>query len=395
VKIAKFLRQIPLEYAVRNLGRSPVRTVLSVGACVLVVLLVVISTAFIRGMNRSLLRSGSPNNVILLNAGSEESVERSQVTLAAAGAVSAYVDGARRNLGVEYVSPELHLILPIGASRDEAERLGVIRGVTPTAFLVHPQVRVTEGRLPRGGQDEVMVGSMVAATLGADDAMFDVGERLWFDGRPWTIAGHFEAPGTVMDGEIWMPLADLQVVGQRQDVSCVVLTLDPAAGGNFADVEAFTAQRLDLELVALREDAYYGRLVGFFAPIRYLVAITAGLCAFGGILGGLNALYAAFAERRRELGTLQVLGFSRMTVSLALYIESLLIASVGALLAGGLGKLLLDGVAVRLSIGTFGLLVDGLAIACGIAASLLLGTVATGAVLLRFQSTSIPEALRS
>ena len=87
------------------------------------------------------------------------------------------------------------MMFPIQSSPDDTGHLEVVRGVTPAAFLVHPQVRVTEGYLPRSGQDEVLVGSRAAVTLSGDDTTAGVGERLWFDGRPWTISGRFEAPG--------------------------------------------------------------------------------------------------------------------------------------------------------------------------------------------------------
>ena len=89
------MRRLPFEYAVRNLGRSPLRLAMSlvlVGAFALllhekdggtardlVVSLVIAATAFVRGMENSLARSGSPSNVMLLGAGSEESIERSEI----------------------------------------------------------------------------------------------------------------------------------------------------------------------------------------------------------------------------------------------------------------------------------------------------------------------------
>jgi len=35
-------------------------------------------------------------------------------------------------------------------------------GITPAAFLVHPQVRIVEGRAPQAGADELMVGALAA-----------------------------------------------------------------------------------------------------------------------------------------------------------------------------------------------------------------------------------------
>ena len=70
------MRLLPFEYAVRNLGRSPLRLFASIVGGVLVVLLVVAAGAFVRGMEKSLTVSGNEKNVILLGAGSEESLER-------------------------------------------------------------------------------------------------------------------------------------------------------------------------------------------------------------------------------------------------------------------------------------------------------------------------------
>ena len=70
----------------------------------------------------------------------------------------------------------------------------------------------------------------------------------------------------------------------------------------FDDVDVFAKQRLDLELVAMCESDYYRKLREFFSPIRTMVWITAILIASGGVLGGLNTMYAAFASRVREIG---------------------------------------------------------------------------------------------
>ena len=143
-----------------------------------------------------------------------------------------------------------------------------------------------------------------------------------------------------MDGEIWMPLTDLQIVARRDTLSCVVLTLDSAA--QFPDVEVFAAQRLDLEVTALRETDYYREMSAFLAPVRALVVVTALLIALGGVLGGLNTMYAAFAARAREIGALQVLGFRRVPIVLSLLQESLLLNAVGAIVGCSLGLLLLS-----------------------------------------------------
>lgn len=387
------MRLLPWEYAIRNLARSPLRLLLSVLGSALVVLLILASAAFVRGMESSLTLSGGERNVILLGAGSEESVERSEIGANVGGLVSASVPGIKERLGAPYVSPEVHIMLPVKLSREDSVSLRtVLRGITPAAYLVHPQVRVTEGRAPNAGADELMVGRHAAVRMGADPAALTIGGTLWFDNRPWTITGRFEAPGTVMEAELWCPLADLQIVSKRDNLSCVVLTLDDA---EFADVEVFTKQRLDLELVVMRESDYYAKLHAFYAPVRGMVWITALLIAMGGVFGGLNTMYAAFAARIRELGALQAIGYGRTALVTSLVQESVLTTVVGALLAAAVGSLFLDGVAVKFSAGVFGLMIDADVLLMGMVAGLVLGLVGSLPPAWRCLRMPIPEALKA
>jgi len=385
---------LPFDYAVRNMGRSRTRLALGIAGSVLVSLLVIAAACFVRGLDRTLALTGGEHNVILLGSGSEESIERSEVPLRAASIAAASLDGVRERLGERYVSPEIHVALEIAAEPvEETARLALVRGIELAAFLVHPQVEIVEGRAPAAGRDEVMIGGLVSDKLGAPD--LGVGDRLRIDDRSFTVSGRFRAPRTVMDAEVWMPLTDLQVLSQRDDLSCVILTLDPARGGAFEDMEAFAIQRLDLELTAMRETDYYAALSRFLSPIRAMVLATAALIALGGIFGGLNTTYAAFASRVREVGTLQVFGYRRAAITVSILQESILIAATGSLAAAVMGVFLLDGIAVRFSMGAFALVVDAPVIALGIGAGVALGCVGALPPVLRSLRLPIQEALRA
>ncbi|HLL89540.1 MAG TPA: hypothetical protein VK324_09570, partial [Tepidisphaeraceae bacterium] len=137
------MRRLPFDYAVRNLGRSPVRLGLSLAGASLVVLLALAAGAFVRGIGQSLVAGGREENVILLGAGSEESVERSEIGMSVPGLVRAAVPGVRSRLGEAYVSPEVHMQTTVRPDRDwPASPQVMVRGVTPAAFLVHAQARV-------------------------------------------------------------------------------------------------------------------------------------------------------------------------------------------------------------------------------------------------------------
>lgn len=388
------MRLLPFTYAVRNLGRSPSRLVLSLGGSTLVVMLVLAAAAFVRGMESSLKDSGDPRNVIILGAGSEESVERSEIPASVPGVLAATVPGVVRRAGVDAVSPEVSVMMALSVDEGGALKQAIVRGITPAAMVVHPGVTLLDGRLPAPSADEVIVGRMAGEVLGVEDAQLSIGQKIWIDKRPWTIVGRFTSPGTVFEAEIWTPITDIQNATKRETISCVVATLDPSEA-ELADVEAFTKLRPDLELSAIGERDYYGNLAAFFRPLKIVTWLTAGLIAIGGLFGGLNTMYAAFASRVRELGTLQSMGFRRSAIVVSLVQESVIATSVGGLIACGIGIWILDGVSVRFSMGAFGLVVDSVVIAIGLGAGAMLGVVGALPPAMRAMRMTIPESLKA
>lgn len=285
------------------------------------------------------------------------------------------------------------MALVLRTSRESQDELqAIVRGVTTAAFLVHPQARLIEGRLPRPGEYELLVGRLAATRMGVEGASLATGRQLWFDNRAWTITGRLAAPQTVMDAEIWVPLSDLQIATRRQTLSCVVLTLGDAT---IEDVSVWCAQRLDLELVAMAENDYYAGLLTFYRPVRAMVWVTAALIALGGLLGGVDTMYAAFAARVRELGSLQTLGFPRRALALSFLQESLLATSAGGVLAAAIALCFVDGVAVRFSMGAFALVTDAPVIVGGLAAGAVLAVVGVIPPLWRCLRLPIVEALRT
>ncbi|MCH2140210.1 MAG: ABC transporter permease [Phycisphaerales bacterium] len=386
------MRKLPFEYAVRNLGRSPLRLALSVGGSTLVVLLVLAAAGFTNGMQKAMHVSASQDRVMLIGSGSEESIERSEIPMRAAGIVSASVPGLLKRAGVDAVSPEIHLAMPLATEPEQPGRLAVIRGITPEAWLVHDDVRLISGHAPRPGHSELASGRLAARSLGYDPPESILGTTFRIDDESYEVVGLLDAGGGVIDGELWTSLTDLQVTAQRDSLSTVMLRMDDA---EFADLEAFAASRLDLELAAIAETDYYAQLDAFYRPIRLLVIVTAVLIAIGGITGGLNTMYAAFASRVREIGSLQTLGYSRASILWSLVQESILASSIGALIACVLGLLVLDHFVIRFSMGVFGISIDAGVLSLGLAVGLFLGIIGAAVPAWRCLRRPIPEALRA
>ncbi|MBI1293178.1 FtsX-like permease family protein [bacterium] len=387
------MRLLPFDYAVRNLTRSPRRLAAILLGNALVVLLIIAAAAFVEGMRNTLTPARDSRNVIILGAGSEESIERSEIAASSGGVIAASIPGILTVGGAAHVSPEIVSALLLQAEPTGGTELrAIVRGITPGAYLVHQQVEITEGRAPVGGSNEIMVGSLAEAKLGLPAGRLAIGNPLWFEGAEWRVVGHFKAKGTVMDAEIWIPLNDLLVATKRDTISCVVVTL---ATAEFADVDAFTKMRVDLELAAVRESDYYASLQHFYRPVAVMIWVTAILVALAGVLGGLNTLYAAFAARVREIGMLQSLGFSRRAIVTSLVGESLIASAVAVLLAFAVASALLDGVAISFSMGVFTLTINAVVLAAGATTGLLLGLLGALPPAWRCLRLAIPESLKS
>lgn len=380
---------LPFTYALRNLFRDPSRLAQTVGGSALVVLLLISAVALNQGMDSVLSASGSSKNVILVGKGSEESIERSEILPAVESSAATSIPGIKTQLGIEAISGEIAYQAPIHLPSGK-EKQALLRGVTEKALLVHSTVRLLSGSFPNPGQ--VMIGTLAHRNLGATPQELAIGKNIRFGESSLEISGIFEAPGTVLESEIWFDRNDLSTLTQRETLSSVTVRLtsdDPS------DAELFAFQRNDLELTAIREDRYYEKLSTFYGPIKIMTWVTAALVAAGAIFGGLNTLYAAFAARIKEMATLQSIGYTRLALFTSLIHESLLATLTGTLLAFIFAYLFIQGTTIPFSVGTFTLTLSPKVILTGLITGILLGSIGTIPPAIRCLLPPLPKALRS
>jgi ABC-type antimicrobial peptide transport system permease subunit len=83
---------------------------------------------------------------------------------------------------------------------------------------------------------------------------------------------------------------------------------------------------------AVSEKEYYDEQTAQGAPIEFIGIFVAVVMAVGSSFAAMNTMYAAVARRAREIGTLRVLGFSRGSILVSFFFESVLLAGLGGLL---------------------------------------------------------------
>ena len=373
------MRLLPWDYGVRNLLRRPLRTVLTALGLTLVVFLLLLVVSFLRGLDTSLAQSGDPQVVLVHSITAGDNLENSSIGDQVPTLVrSELAEHVAQRGEVLALSPELYISTTLRpATENAAAQFAVFRGVRPEVFLVRRKAFITEGAFPKSG--EVLVGRLAAAKLGMREEDLAVGQTITVEGATWRVSGHFAAPGTLLEAEIWVPLDDLkQQMKRPNDVSVVAVLLNPQGDrrrqlGDFDDFCRFRYR--DLELAASPETDYYGSLQKHYQPIRALAWLLVVLVGAAGACGAVNTMYAAVAGRVREFAALQAVGFPRRAIGLSLLQESVLLAAVATLTATGLALVLLQGMAIRFTMGAFTLQLDQLALLVGCGAGLALGVV--------------------
>ncbi|TWU05251.1 FtsX-like permease family protein [Symmachiella macrocystis] len=386
-----FFRPLPWEYGIRNLLRRPLRTALTLVALTIVTLLVMVVLGFVRGLDRSLMTGGQPQTVIVFSLGMGENLEYSSVPMRTADLLAASIPGIRERYGKKASSPELYLGTKVNRTPVAPPEMGLVRGVTSAALLVHENVEITQGNWPR--VNEILVGRMAATKLGLTAAEIQPGRTLIFEGREWTISGTFAAAGATYESEVWCRLGDLQQAMKRQDLSLVALNLGP--GGTFQEVDLFCKERLDLELQAIRQTDYFASLQKDYRPVRLLSWLVVALVSSAGVFIGLNTMYGAVIGRIPELATLQTIGFSRRAAILSIMQEGTILAMTAALLASVVAYGLIHKAAVRFTMGAFELQIDTTTLLIGYGIALFLGIVGSLPPAIRIFRLSVVDGLRA
>ncbi len=364
-----FFRLLPWEYAIRNLFRRPMRTTLTFLGLSTVIALVLVVVGFIRGLERSLSVSGDPQTAVIFSLGMGQNLEYSSIPMRTSDLVPASVEGIRQRYGTKYVSPELYLGTEISTAGHREPSMGLVRGLTRSALLVRRQVEIEEGDWPQAG--EAIIGQLAAAKLGLQSGALTIGDSLEFEGRTWKVSGLFSAGGSAFESEVWCRLDELQQAMKRQDLSIVAVTLTHEH--DFATLDLFCFNRVDLELQSMRETDYYATLQEDYRPVLMLAWLVVLLVSGAGVFAGLNTMYGSVVGRVAELATLQTVGFARRAIVVSLLQEGVLIAASASLLATLVALLFANGAAVRFTMGAFALRIDSMTVLVGCGVGLLLG----------------------
>lgn len=377
--ILLMIGRVPLAYNIRNLFVRWWITLLTAVAFLAVVGLLTALLAFVNGMYALTAESGQPGNLIVLSDGATDElfsnlgstdvaqIERETATLDADGRPLANPIRVRRIMldGREQpmASKEVYCVVNRPIENEPGKRQFVqVRGLMDPlmAGAVHELsllsgewfseagVRTPAGARP-GDRDQIeaVVGPGVARELGKKQKKesLAVGDTFGLGDREWVIVGILNSEGTSFGSEVWAKHDRVSKMFNKSGYSSLLLRIEDAGSreataeraAQFADhlKRRFTNPKVN----TMTEIEYFAKLSENNKIFLYVTVIVATVMALGGIFGVMNTMFAAVAQRIKDIGVLRILGFKRWQVLVSFMLESLTIAIVGGAIGLALGSL--------------------------------------------------------
>ena len=315
--------KIPFSYTFRNLWTRKLTTVLTAGGMALVVFVFATVLMLEEGLRKTLVETGSRDNVVVIRRSSQTEVQ-SGIDRVQAAIIESQPQVALGAGGGRLVSKETVVLVNLIKRDSDRPTNVLIRGVAPQGFTLRPQVRIIAGRTFRPGSSEIVAGRSAAERFkGAG-----IGETLWFGLREWTVVGTFDAGASGFDSEVWGDAVQLMQAFRRPVYSSLLFRLNDPESFERVRAQLERDQRLTVE--AKRENVYYEEQSEVLAKfIRYLGLTLSVIFSVGAVIGAMITMYASVANRTGEIGTLRALGFRRWSILAAFLTEAVLLGLTG------------------------------------------------------------------
>lgn len=279
------------------------------------------------GLKSAFAASGDPLHLLVLRKGGNAELtslftqQNFQIVKSFPGIATDPKDGQPR------VSLEVVTIINMPSQENPDGMNVTLRGISERGVRMR-HIDIVNGRWFRPGLREIVVGKSLAKRYPAAQ----IGKTLHFGKGEWTIVGVMDGFGSSTDSEVF---ADGSQVGSdfnRGDTysSALIQATDEVAA---AALKTSLEGDRRLNVTVLGEKEYYEAQTVSAAPIKFLGYFVCIVMAVGSAFAAMNTMYAAVARRSKEIGTLRILGFTRGSILLSFFIESMLLALVGGAIA--------------------------------------------------------------
>ncbi|HOI06143.1 MAG TPA: ABC transporter permease [Deltaproteobacteria bacterium] len=316
---------LPISYSLRSLWTRRLTTFLTASGMALVVFVFAAVLMLAEGLRMTLVQTGSNDNVVILRKGATSEVD-SSIEREKASVVETLPGIAAGREGRPLLAKETVVLITLPKVGGGSSNV-TVRGIGEDSLALRPQVKVVQGRMPRPGMPEMIVGQSLMRRFEG----LSLGGTLSDNLEGWRIVGVMDAGNTAFSSEIWADADQVMQEFNRPVYSIVIFRLADAR--SFGSVKQLVENDPRLTLQAKNEVRFYLEQSEMMAKFLTILGVTLTVIfSLGAVIGAMITMYSAVANRTSEIGTLRALGFQRRAILLSFLAESLILGFAGGCL---------------------------------------------------------------
>jgi putative ABC transport system permease protein len=318
---------IPVSYNIRNLIVRKTTTLMTATGIAMTVAVLLAVLGLVGGLRRAFQASGDPLHLLVMRKGGNAELT-SLLTQQQFQVVKSFPGIATDTDGQPKASLEVVTIISMPSADHPDGMNTTLRGISTRSVNMR-HLSLVSGRWFRPGLREIVVGKGLAKRYPAAQP----GQTLHFGKGAWTVVGVMSSSGGgATDSEVFGDSAQVASDFNRGDTYSSALVQTPDEVAAAALKNSLESDRR-LNVTVLGEKEYYEAQTVSAAPIQFLGYFVCIVMAVGSAFAAMNTMYAAVARRSTEIGTLRILGFTRGSILISFFLESVLLALVGGLIA--------------------------------------------------------------
>jgi len=317
---------IPVSYNIRNLIVRKTTTIMTAAGIAMTVAVLLAVLGLVSGLQSAFANTGDPLHVLVMRKGGNAELT-SLVTQQQFQTIKVFPGIATGSDGQPMASLEVVSVINL-PSVDNPEGSNVtLRGLSMRGVQMR-HLKLIAGRWFHPGEREVTVGKGIAKRY----PNAALGKQLRFGKGLWAVVGVMDGGDSAVNSEMFADGPEVASDFNRPDTysSALLQATDEVTAE--ALKRALESDRR-LNVTVMSEKDYYAEQTISARPIQFLGFFVCIIMAVGSCFAAMNTMYAAVARRAKEVGTLRILGFTRGSILLSFFLESVLLSLIGGILA--------------------------------------------------------------
>lgn len=172
-------------------------------------------------------------------------------------------------------------------------------------------------------------GSVIVGRKIADDLGKFVGSTIEINGEKFRVKGIFSGSSELIENVIAMNLSDARELSAIGDGKVTSFTVDLVNPERISETTSLIEFRFPDDVKAFSSTTYAQQIDSVLGNFRLLVFFVAAIASLVSGIGIINTILMSIIERKKEIGALKAVGWTRSSVLKLIVFESLFIGVLG------------------------------------------------------------------